>query len=59
MFNLVPGQEYEIGTLKRIIRSYGYTMLGYRHANEVVPNPSNLDSIVFHGEDRLFVLGPQ
>ena len=58
-FNLNVGQEYTVGTLKRIIRSYGYTLLGYRHEEEVTANPSNKDKIVFDHEDRLFVIGQQ
>ncbi len=56
-FNLKDEHDYSCAGLKEIILSYGYTLLGYTHGDEIVMNPSLKDRIQFGKNDRLIVLG--
>ena len=56
-FNLHDGHDYSFVGLKEIALSYGYTLLGVMHQNQLQMNPGLDERILFDREDRLIVLG--
>ena len=56
-FNLDSVQEYSYVGLKQITLSYGYTLLGYAHNDDIILNPNLNERIRFDENDRLIVLG--
>lgn len=57
VFNLKTVHDYSYVGLKQIILSYGYTLLGYGHNDEIRLNPVLNERITFDENDRLIVLG--
>lgn len=58
-FNLGVIHDYSFGALKQIVLSYGYTLLGYSHDNEMDLNLKLEDRIDLDEDDRLIVLGKE
>lgn len=56
-FNLKTDKDYSCGSLKQIVLSYGYTLLGYTHEDNMKLNLKLEDRIQFDENDRLIVLG--
>lgn len=57
VFNLEFDHDYAFGTLKQILLSYKYTLLGLYLDGEVTMNPPIDTRVVLDEDDRLFVLG--
>ena len=57
IFNLHTRHDYSVIGLKEIVLSYGYTLLGIMHGNEIDMNPGLSERVQFETEDRLIVLG--
>jgi len=58
-FNLADRHDYSYAGLKQIVLSYGYTLLGYFHNNEMHLNLKSTDRVQFDIKDRLIVLGKE
>ena len=58
-FNLSDKHDYSIASLKEIVLSYRYTLLGVMTEKEVIMNPDLDRRISFDMEDRLIVLGKE
>ena len=56
-FNLNTKHDYSFDALKRIVLSYGYTLLGAMHEGNLKMNPDLDERIIFDEDDRLIVLG--
>ena len=54
-FNLHDGHDYSFVGLKEIALSYGYTLLGVMHQNQLQMNPGLDERILFDREDRLML----
>ncbi|MBR4462491.1 MAG: hypothetical protein IKS51_07940 [Erysipelotrichaceae bacterium] len=58
-FNLSDAHDYSYGGLKQIVLSYGYTLLGYCHENEMNLNLKLEDRVELSDSDSLIVLGKE
>jgi len=56
-FNLSTKHDYSFGALKQIVLTYGYTLIGYSHNDEMNLNVDLEKRIAFNKNDRLIVLG--
>ncbi|MBQ1307446.1 MAG: hypothetical protein IIY56_04765, partial [Erysipelotrichaceae bacterium] len=58
-FNLSTKHDYSFGALKQIALTYGYTLIGYSHNDEMNLNVELEERITFNKNDRLIVLGKE
>ena len=56
-FNLSTKKDYSYAALKQIALSYGYTLVGYSHDDQMILNTELEDRITLDPNDRLIVLG--
>ncbi|MBO4919889.1 MAG: hypothetical protein J5365_07020 [Erysipelotrichaceae bacterium] len=56
-FNLSTKHDYSFGALKQIALTYGYTLVGYSHNDQMILNTDLEERITFNSNDRLIVLG--